>query len=205
MEDTAVNLIKLSVDHAEEIQLDEIMNEMIHIIKSSSEKIVLFGHSMGGILILKLLECLSPQDLDKVSKLILSSSVPPHTLETLQRKIPNVNSYAFQDYLIELGNLSPSHFEDDFFKEYLLERIKRDFSMLKELTLGIDMDYNQIFRKIPTVIIRGNEEPMHDEFLFQWLDYENIDMKTLSGDHFHYKQNAEQIALEIKRRGALID
>jgi len=204
-EDIVVSLIKLSVDYAEAIQLDEIIAEMVDIIRHSSEKIVLFGHSMGGILILKLLECLSPNELNQISGIVFSSSVPPHTVETLQRKIPNVNSDSFQEYLIELGNLNKAHFEDEFFKEYLFERIKRDFSILKELELQADIDYNEIFKKIPTLVIKGEEEPMHEEFLLQWLDYENIDMKTLSGDHFHYKQNTEKIALEIKKRGVLID
>lgn len=197
-----VHMVKLSVDQEEEIEIKDIMANMMQLLEQTSHKTVLFGHSMGGILILKLLESLSTQQLNKIAGLVFSSSTPPNQLKTLQAGIPPVQSEEFIHYLLDLGNLSREHFEDSFFIDYILERMKRDFSLLKDIELNQDLSYyNRIFEAIPTLVLRGNNEKMHEKYLLHWEDYAQIQQKALEGNHFYFQQNTDQIVQEITKRG----
>ncbi|MGE7908211.1 thioesterase domain-containing protein [Lysinibacillus xylanilyticus] len=197
-----VNHIKLSVDQDVDIKVDDIIQEIQEIIVKSPEKTIIFGHSMGGILILKLLECLPTNQLEKIKGLIISSSVPPCQLKKLQSRIPNVESNDFIQYLINLGNLKSDHFNDSFFRNTIFNRIKNDFLLLKEIELEKNKNFHQdIFNKIPSIILRGDHEQLHEDYLSRWSEYPKLEIKVLKGDHFYFKQNIDSIFLEIKKRG----
>lgn len=154
---------------------------------------VLFGHSMGGLVLIHSLEELCPLLGDSLRGIILSSCLPPERIQG--RKSEFQTEQQLLDYLCMLRNVPIELANSMEFKQYILPYVSNDFRILDEYDLRLNVvprcSFHAIWGDLDYGITKENMEG------WQKYSIETINWYKVNGTHFYFEENVEMAASTI--------
>lgn len=153
-----------------------------------SEKTILFGHSMGGIVVFRLTQILEKCG-QPPERIYLSGSFPPHKKMT---KVSHLNKQDFLDYVVSLGGIPEKLLEHEELLDFFLPIIRSDFKAIEH--------FKPIPQKIhtPASVFIGKEDKTQSYSTSEWNKWlENMSLQEFDGGHMFILSNTEDVANAI--------
>ena len=165
--------------------LDDIIKQMLDGIK---DEYVLFGHSMGGLLVWLLAHEMKKRGLREPEKIIISGCEPPEYFNTeLFKKYTEYDEVV--EYVRHFNRFSEKRVNSDIFKNVFFPVIRNDFLLASQFRYMPSKKLD-----IPLEVVYCREDSiMRSEFMNRWNEYANtVDFLEVKGDHF-YIENTDTI------------
>lgn len=163
-----------------------------------------FGHSMGGLLVYKLLEKIRKENCPMPLTAFLSGRKPPHIFDE-DDTYGSLPEEEFKEKIKEMGGTPPGFFDNPDLVSYFLPILKADFDIL--LTDLVNPEEITPF-SVPFVFFAGAEENITEEEGRAWGLYSEHPLveKRFPGGHFFLNDDPESLVKEINGilAGALI-
>ena len=139
---------------------------------------VLFGHSMGGILVYETLRQLGKQKLPLPKEIIMSA-----TSLMGFRNIPDISGYnddQLADYLYEMGGTDKTLLSNDGFRECFFPIIRNDYKLVREYSAG------NLQISVPVLALSGTKDPyVEREKLLNLKEFApKFKLVDIEGGHF---------------------
>ncbi len=167
-------------------------------IKEFSDKpILLYGHSMGGIIAFQTSFELAEKYGTAAAGLFISASVPNYSQTSKMNgiKMSELNDEEFCDKLIEFEAIDKRIFRVKSFKEIYLPVIRSDFYMTENFipTDNIKLDSDMF------IYGGSGDKIISAQLLNEWKVHTNkkIQINVMSGGHFFVRQHKERICSDI--------
>lgn len=177
------------VEDAESQIIDRIERYLEENDKSS---IILFGHSMGGVVLAHILDALYSKFGDSLKGIIFSSCLPPDKIQAGEPYFQTDQQLV--DYLCMARSIPVDVANSKEFKQYILPYVKNDFRILGE--------YDSKLNALPKCTIYGIwanlDYGITKENMIGWQKYSNspIYWYEAKGTHFYFEEN-ETMAADI--------
>ena len=155
--------------------------------KVDNEHFVIYGHSMGASLALKITKML--EDVGMIPKCIFVSGNPgPGIKSSIKRYL--MNEEEFIQELKKLGGMPPEFFNTPALLEFFLPVLRADFEIAENNELHTEAPVS-----VPIYAIMGRQEDRISE-ITNWAEYTNsaFKYKILEGDHFFIYNKPSEIA-----------
>lgn len=152
---------------------------------------VIYGHSMGAYLALRLTNLLEKNDFPPVYLFVTGSAGPK---VKFNKKRYLLEEKALLNEIIAMGGVPEDILTNKDFTDYYLPIIRADFELLETSNLINEPPVN-----VPVFALMGNEE-QHYRNISEWQTYTTarFDYEILEGNHFFIYKHAEYIASKIK-------
>ena len=169
------------------------------------EKIIIFGHSMGGTIAYEFLNSLNSNEIKKISHIFLTGAHPPHS----RMQDIDLNSNMSNDEIIKkcisIGGFPEQLKGEDEFCSIFCKMMKTDLEALENYKI---QDKHKIM-PIPATICWGKDEDLDLEEAKEWNRYFKIaELREFPGDHFFIadSNNRKKIckAIENSFKGKVI-
>jgi external thioesterase TEII len=152
---------------------------------------VLFGHSLGGIVVFLLAQRLEKRGIHPEA-VIISAAKPPHLP---RKKVAQYNEQEFLDYVISLGGISPELAQHQELIDMFLPMIRADFQSIEGF---VPTDKTQI--ESPVIVFSADEDhaATHEEVQgwTQWA--KQVEFHTFAGGHMFLMSDTELAARKIQ-------
>lgn len=158
--------------------------------ESDNTSIVLFGHSMGGMVLAHSIAEIYSKYNEIIKGIIFSSCLPPEKLKS--RAITFQTDQQLIDYLCMSRSVPTDLANSKEFTQYILPYVKNDFRILDE--------YNKelcILPKCPIYAIWGSlDYGITQDAMIGWQNYSTVPIcwYEAKGTHFYFEENIEQAA-----------
>jgi external thioesterase TEII len=151
---------------------------------------VLFGHSMGGLVVYRLAQKLEQRGIYPEA-LIISGVQPPHTK---RKTLSHLDDGAFLDYVIDIGGVPAELVEAREVLEYFLPAIRADFKALETFE---HTDYSLL--QAPVHILNGVKDTPCMQAAAGWRQWtQRIRFHTFQGGHMFLLSEMERVAKTIQ-------
>lgn len=180
--------------------LDEAVEDILESLEHEFQKgsYSLFGHSMGSIIVFRLLHVIRLKKLPRPKHVFLSGSKPPHL------KVKSKNDHLlphdeFIDVLKEYGGTPDEFFENKELMDFFLPRLRDDFrlatSEILNETTKEPLDVNI------TVLLGDSEDDYSQDDAAEWSIYTNKKciIHTIPGTHFFINENPHDVISLVKK------
>jgi external thioesterase TEII len=160
------------------------------LIPKLNKPFVLFGHSMGGLIVYRLAQRLENLGIFPES-VIISAIQPP---DTRRKIVSHLDDQAFLNYVIEIGGVPAELVQAKEILEYFLPSFRADFKALETFE---HTDHTLV--QSPVHIFNGDkDEPcMKDAADWnKWID--QIQFHTFQGGHMFLLSETEKVAASIQ-------
>ncbi|MBB6269859.1 surfactin synthase thioesterase subunit [Pedobacter cryoconitis] len=160
--------------------------------KLNSKHFLIYGHSMGAYLALKVTKMLEHDNISPVG-IIVTGNAGPKISENKKRYL--LNEKDFVKEVKKLGGLPSEVLENQELLDYFMPILKADFEISEENNLERDSTIN-----VPIYSLMGDTEE-HADKITNWSKYTRSDFKheVLSGDHFFIYNHPERLAKIITK------
>lgn len=159
------------------------------------EAYVLFGHSMGGLMILHILDRLEEQGKRMPEGVILSGASVPEECPN-RKKVKDMSEDEFLNMIYEQGGTSREIIETEEFRECFLPIIRADYTVLDEKKL---LHRTEKFT-VKAVIFNGEEDlgaRGQEEKLKTYFEGE-VPVVHFKGGHFYFDQQVSFVCEQIR-------
>ncbi|WP_047151740.1 thioesterase II family protein [Aneurinibacillus tyrosinisolvens] len=151
---------------------------------------VLFGHSMGGLVVYRLAQKLEQQGVFPEA-LIISAIQPP---DIRRKAVTHLDDGAFLDYVIRIGGVPSELVKAREVLEYFLPAFKADFKALETFE---HTDYTQL--QSPVHIFNGEKDGACMKEAYGWKKWVNqVRFHTFQGGHMFLLSEIEKVAETIQ-------
>jgi len=152
------------------------------------EPLLIFGHSMGGLISNQIIQSFSPTQ----SKLVLSAIAPPdkNNLNRYQ-ELAEIPSQGFVTKILEFGGIPQELAQQPELLMRYAEEIQADFKLLATIQNAEDFKLNQDIYAVGS--LQDRVAPINE--LQKWKSYTstNFHLKIFSGNHFYLFDNPTQV------------
>lgn len=162
-----------------------------HIPDEYLDGVVLFGHSLGGLVAYSVAERLQRSG-RPVAGLILSATRPPHRRENYV-SFAAMDDATLLDVLIQIGGVPASWADEPEVFDYFKESVRADFRAFDRLTSLRPMG------NIPMQALGGTEDQIClPEHVVEWTRYApNCQVDRVPGGHLFVIENAAAVAYRV--------
>lgn len=161
--------------------------------KLNSSKFIIFGHSMGASLMLRIVNLLEKVNMYP-SYLIVSGNPGPMVTNKIRKKRYLMNNESFKDELKLLGCSNEIIDNNELFN-FFEPILRADFEVIEKNKIKIELPV-----KVPIFAIMGSEEEFVSQ-IFSWADCTTASFKyqIMDGDHFFIHNQSIRIASIFKQ------
>ena len=182
------------------VAMDDLVRDAADLIRCNEypDGLLLFGHSMGGIVAWHLAAKLLEIGLDVKGIFIAACSPPTEKVRALD-KIDSDED--IEDFLIRVRQVPQKVLRSDFFKENLLPTIRNDFRILKD-AISRKTKYHKIDCDI--ICLGGREDSLIQmDLMYGWENFTNgsLQVHEFPGNHFfvYERNNIKKISRLIRQ------
>lgn len=173
-------------------QIMEILKKQIEL--NPSVSVIVFGHSMGGLVTSYLLKDLYEVYPENIKAAVLSACLPP---ELIGKRVKlTYTDREIKDYLCNVRNISKDIVDSQEFTEFILPYVKNDFRIMNEFVpVPLNLPFCPIY-----CIWAEMDYGISKEHMSGWQNYTAFQIKwyKVSGTHFYYEENEDETVKILK-------
>jgi external thioesterase TEII len=152
--------------------------------------LVLFGHSMGGLVVYRLTQKLEQRGIFPEA-VIISAVQPPHTR---RKQLTHLDDGAFLDYVIDIGGVPAELVQAREVLQFFLPAIRADFKALETFE---HTDHSLL--QAPVHILNGEQDQSCLQDAAGWRQWtKQIRFHTFQGGHMFLLSETERVATAIQ-------
>ncbi|WP_292010119.1 alpha/beta fold hydrolase [Chryseobacterium sp.] len=156
---------------------------------------ILYGHSMGGIMLNLIARKIMENERVEPSYLIVSGCAAPSVRR--DQDLYKLSSFGFWKELEKKGGVPDYILENEEYKDYLEPILRNDFEAIETYNYKENRPVN-----VDMTVMYGTEESLDQESLVKWQDETTGELEILSfpGDHFFLFKNKPVIIEHLKNK-----
>lgn len=153
---------------------------------------VLYGHSMGGVMVFDLLNKLIEEKKPLPVHVFISGSCPPHLKFTRKKTIHLLNDEELIAEINQYGGISEEVLNCRELLDIIIPTIRGDYKILENRKLT---EHYTPFDINLTILGGRDDSEVYEEELEQWRGYtnKNFQLKMFEGGHFFINSEKESV------------
>jgi external thioesterase TEII len=151
---------------------------------------VLFGHSMGGLMVYRVAQKLEQRGIFPKA-IIISAIQPPHVR---RKAVTHMDDCALLDYMISIGGVPPELAKEREILEFFLPAFRADFKALETFE---HTDHTLL--QSPVHIFNGEQDAKCVRDAFSWKEWAHqLRFHTFQGGHMFLLSETEKVSRTIQ-------
>ncbi|MGX7382343.1 thioesterase II family protein [Bacillus sp. ESY92] len=151
---------------------------------------ILFGHSMGGLVVYRLTQLLEKEGIDPVA-VVISAIQPP---QTKRQRLTHLSNEAFVQHIAEMGGIPKELLENKPMMDYFTPSLRADYQALESF-----QHTDKTIIKSPVYLLNGKQDKKCMEDADGWLTWANaIERTDFEGGHMYINTHLEQFAEHMR-------
>ncbi|PGK39673.1 thioesterase [Bacillus anthracis] len=152
---------------------------------------ILFGHSMGGLIVYRLLQELELEGVYPKTAIISGIQAPG----VKRKKISHLSREEFVSYVAKLGGIPEELLENKDILDYFLPSLRSDYYALEEFEHN-----NHTMVQTPVHIFNGRQDYKCFNNQMEWNQWiKTVNYYDFEGGHMFPLSNSKKVALEIQQ------
>lgn len=151
---------------------------------------ILFGHSMGGLVVYRLTQLLEREGIDPAA-VVISAIQPPQTKRQI---LTHLSNEAFVQHIAEMGGIPKELLENKPMMDYFTPSLRADYQALESF-----QHTDKTIIKSPVYLLNGKQDKKCMEDADGWLTWANaIERTDFEGGHMYINTHLEQFAEHMR-------
>ncbi|MCA0118132.1 thioesterase II family protein [Bacillus sp. RSS_NA_20] len=151
---------------------------------------ILFGHSMGGLVVYRLTQLLEKEGIDPAA-VVISAIQPPQTKRQI---LTHLSNEAFVQHIAEMGGIPKELLENKPMMDYFTPSLRADYQALESFR-----HTDKTIIKSPVYLLNGKQDKKCMEDADGWLTWANaIERTDFEGGHMYINTHLEQFAEHMR-------
>ncbi|MEH7822760.1 thioesterase II family protein [Bacillus altitudinis] len=151
---------------------------------------ILFGHSMGGLVVYRLTQLLEREGIDPAA-VVISAIQPPQTKRQI---LTHLSNEAFVQHIAEMGGIPKELLENKPMMDYFTPSLRADYQALESF-----QHTDKTIIQSPVYLLNGKQDKKCMEDADGWLTWANaIERTDFEGGHMYINTHLEQFAEHMR-------
>ncbi|ATP92836.1 thioesterase [Bacillus altitudinis] len=151
---------------------------------------ILFGHSMGGLVVYRLTQLLEKEGIDPAA-VVISAIQPP---QTKRQRLTHLSNEAFVQHIAEMGGIPKELLENKPMMDYFTPSLRADYQALESF-----QHTDKTIIESPVYLLNGKQDKKCMEDTDGWLTWANaIERTDFEGGHMYINTHLEQFAEHMR-------
>ncbi|MFB6764653.1 thioesterase II family protein [Bacillus altitudinis] len=151
---------------------------------------ILFGHSMGGLVVYRLTQLLEREGIDPAA-VVISAIQPPQTKRQI---LTHLSNEAFVQHIAEMGGIPKELLENKPMMDYFTPSLRADYQALESF-----QHTDKTIIESPVYLLNGKQDKKCMEDADGWLTWANaIERTDFEGGHMYINTHLEQFAQHMR-------
>lgn len=151
---------------------------------------ILFGHSMGGLVVYRLTQLLEKEGIDPAA-VVISAIQPPQTKRQI---LTHLSNEAFVQHIAEMGGIPKELLENKPMMDYFTPSLRADYQALESF-----QHTDKTIIESPVYLLNGKQDKKCMEDADGWLTWANaIERTDFEGGHMYINTHLEQFAEHMR-------
>ncbi|MCY7437710.1 thioesterase II family protein [Bacillus altitudinis] len=151
---------------------------------------ILFGHSMGGLVVYRLTQLLEKEGIDPAA-VVISAIQPPQTKRQI---LTHLSNEAFVQHIAEMGGIPKELLENKPMMDYFTPSLRADYQALESF-----QHTDKTIIQSPVYLLNGKQDKKCIEDADGWLTWANaIERTDFEGGHMYINTHLEQFAEHMR-------
>ncbi|ALM26900.1 thioesterase [Bacillus altitudinis] len=151
---------------------------------------ILFGHSMGGLVVYRLTQLLEKEGIDPAA-VVISAIQPPQTKRQI---LTHLSNEAFVQHIAEMGGIPKELLENKPMMDYFTPSLRADYQALESF-----QHTDKTIIESPVYLLNGKQDKKCMEDAAGWLTWANaIERTDFEGGHMYINTHLEQFAEHMR-------
>ncbi|MFY2225800.1 thioesterase II family protein [Bacillus altitudinis] len=151
---------------------------------------ILFGHSMGGLVVYRLTQLLEREGIDPAA-VVISAIQPPQTKRQI---LTHLSNEAFVQHIAEMGGIPKELLENKPMMDYFTPSLRADYQALESF-----QHTDKTIIESPVYLLNGKQDKKCMEDADGWLTWANaIERTNFEGGHMYINTHLEQFAQHMR-------
>lgn len=151
---------------------------------------ILFGHSMGGLVVYRLTQLLEREGIDPAA-VVISAIQPPQTKRQI---LTHLSNEAFVQHIAEMGGIPKELLENKPMMDYFTPSLRADYQALESF-----QHTDKTIIQSPVYLLNGKQDKKCMEDADGWLTWANaIERTDFDGGHMYINTHLEQFAEHMR-------
>lgn len=151
---------------------------------------ILFGHSMGGLVVYRLTQLLEREGIDPAA-VVISAIQPPQTKRQI---LTHLSNEAFVQHIAEMGGIPKELLENKPMMDYFTPSLRADYQALESF-----QHTDKTIIESPVYLLNGKQDKKCMEDAAGWLTWANaIERTDFEGGHMYINTHLEQFAEHMR-------
>ncbi|MDI6649090.1 alpha/beta fold hydrolase [Bacillus altitudinis] len=151
---------------------------------------ILFGHSMGGLVVYRLTQLLEKEGIDPAA-VVISAIQPPQTKRQI---LTHLSNEAFVQHIAEMGGIPKELLENKPMMDYFTPSLRADYQALESF-----QHTDKTIIESPVYLLNGKQDKKCMEDAVGWLTWANaIERTDFEGGHMYINTHLEQFAEHMR-------
>ncbi|MCM3045627.1 thioesterase II family protein [Bacillus altitudinis] len=175
--------LETSIDRLAELYKEELTGKL-------NRPFILFGHSMGGLVVYRLTQLLEKEGIDPAA-VVISGIQPPQTKRQI---LTHLSNEAFVQHIAEMGGIPKELLENKPMMDYFTPSLRADYQALESF-----QHTDKTIIKSPVYLLNGKQDKKCMEDADGWLTWANaIERTDFEGGHMYINTHLEQFAEHMR-------
>ncbi|MCY7533466.1 thioesterase II family protein [Bacillus altitudinis] len=151
---------------------------------------ILFGHSMGGLVVYRLTQLLEREGIDPAA-IVISAIQPPQTKRQI---LTHLSNEAFVQHIAEMGGIPKELLENKPMMDYFTPSLRADYQALESF-----QHTDKTIIESPVYLLNGKQDKKCMEDADGWLTWANaIERTDFDGGHMYINTHLEQFGEHMR-------
>lgn len=151
---------------------------------------ILFGHSMGGLVVYRLTQLLEKEGIDPAA-VVISAIQPPQTKRQI---LTHLSNETFVQHIAEMGGIPKELLENKPMMDYFTPSLRADYQALESF-----QHTDKTIIESPVYLLNGKQDKKCMEDADGWLTWANaIERTDFEGGHMYINTHLEQFAEHMR-------
>lgn len=151
---------------------------------------ILFGHSMGGLVVYRLTQLLEKEGIDPAA-VVISAIQPPQTKRQI---LTHLSNETFVQHIAEMGGIPKELLENKPMMDYFTPSLRADYQALESF-----QHTDKTIIESPVYLLNGKQDKKCMEDADGWLTWANaIERTDFEGGHMYINTHFEQFAEHMR-------
>ncbi|MFS0655875.1 thioesterase II family protein [Bacillus sp. 179-C3.3 HS] len=152
---------------------------------------LLFGHSMGGLVVYRLTQMLEKEGIHPAA-VIISAVQPP---QTKRKVLTHLSDEAFVQHIAEMGGIPKELLENKPMMDYFTPSLRADYQALETF-----QHIDQTIIESPVYLLNGRQDEKCIEDASGWLPWaKTIERTDFDGGHMYINTHIEQFSEHMRQ------
>ncbi|AMM87817.1 thioesterase [Bacillus pumilus] len=175
--------LETSIDRLAELYKEELTGKL-------NRPFILFGHSMGGLVVYRLTQLLEKEGIDPAA-VVISAIQPPQTKRQI---LTHLSNEAFVQHIAEMGGIPKELLENKPMMDYFTPSLRADYQALESF-----QHTDKTIIESPVYLLNGKQDKKCMEDADGWLTWANaIERTDFEGGHMYINTHLEQFAEHMR-------